>query len=161
MRYVLPTSNRTTFFPAPFAQECSFLPGIKLTLSLPSVVSCLLLSFIWLLHLTLPLQLSAIARTLNYRCSATARRALLILPSTLSTSFRMTSPSTIAPKFLSTNNELGVVAVGFSGGQVTFPLPSPPPPKSSLTPHPSANPASTPPPQPSYRPASSPNLKKT
>ena len=31
----------------------------------------------------------------------------------------MTSPSTIAPKFLSTGNELGVVAVGFSGGQVS------------------------------------------
>ncbi|KAK0517390.1 hypothetical protein JMJ35_000545 [Cladonia borealis] len=29
----------------------------------------------------------------------------------------MTSPSTIAPKFLSAGNELGVVAVGFSGGQ--------------------------------------------
>ena len=35
-------------------------------------------------------------------------------------SFRtiMTSPSTISPKFLSASNELGVVAVGFSGGQV-------------------------------------------
>lgn len=31
----------------------------------------------------------------------------------------MTSPSTISPKFLSASNELGVVAVGFSGGQVT------------------------------------------
>ena len=30
----------------------------------------------------------------------------------------MTSPSTISPKFLSAGNELGVVAVGFSGGQV-------------------------------------------
>ena len=30
----------------------------------------------------------------------------------------MTSPSTIPPKFLSAGNELGVVAVGFSGGQV-------------------------------------------
>lgn len=30
----------------------------------------------------------------------------------------MTSPSTIKPKFLSKSNELGVVAVGFSGGQV-------------------------------------------
>ncbi|KAK4690998.1 arginase, partial [Lecanoromycetidae sp. Uapishka_2] len=29
----------------------------------------------------------------------------------------MTSPSTIAPKFLSSNTDLGVVAVGFSGGQ--------------------------------------------
>ncbi|CAF9924647.1 Arginase, catabolizes arginine to ornithine and urea [Imshaugia aleurites] len=29
----------------------------------------------------------------------------------------MTSPSTIPPKFLSAGNELGVVAVGFSGGQ--------------------------------------------
>ncbi|KAL8875420.1 MAG: hypothetical protein Q9192_009047, partial [Flavoplaca navasiana] len=29
----------------------------------------------------------------------------------------MTSPSTIQPKFLSNGNELGVVAVGFSGGQ--------------------------------------------
>lgn len=32
----------------------------------------------------------------------------------------MTSPSTIVPKFLSRPNELGVVAVGFSGGQVKF-----------------------------------------
>lgn len=31
----------------------------------------------------------------------------------------MTSPSTISPKFLSAGNELGVVAVGFSGGQVS------------------------------------------
>ena len=30
----------------------------------------------------------------------------------------MTSPPTISPKFLSAGNELGVVAVGFSGGQV-------------------------------------------
>ena len=30
----------------------------------------------------------------------------------------MTSPSTIPPKFLSNGHELGVVAVGFSGGQV-------------------------------------------
>lgn len=33
----------------------------------------------------------------------------------------MTSPSTIPPKFLSAGNELGVVAVGFSGGQVKTP----------------------------------------
>lgn len=30
----------------------------------------------------------------------------------------MTSPPIILPKFLSRGNELGVVAVGFSGGQV-------------------------------------------
>ena len=36
----------------------------------------------------------------------------------------MTSPSTISPKFLSAGNELGVVAVGFSGGQVSAPLSS-------------------------------------
>lgn len=29
----------------------------------------------------------------------------------------MTSPSTVTPKFLTSNNDLGVVAVGFSGGQ--------------------------------------------
>lgn len=38
----------------------------------------------------------------------------------------MTSPSTVPPKFLSADNELAVVAVGFSGGQVYF---SPPPEK--------------------------------
>ena len=66
----------------------------------------------------------------------------------------MTSPSTIPPKFLSAGNELGVIAVGFSGGQVLHPnSPLPPPPHhtydltllSSL----SASPASTPPPPPS------------
>lgn len=30
----------------------------------------------------------------------------------------MTSPPTIQPKFLYNGNDLGVVAVGFSGGQV-------------------------------------------
>ena len=30
----------------------------------------------------------------------------------------MTSPAMIQPKFLKTGKELGVVAVGFSGGQV-------------------------------------------
>ena len=33
----------------------------------------------------------------------------------------MTSPSTIPPKFLSASSELGIVAVGFSGGQVIAP----------------------------------------
>jgi len=50
----------------------------------------------------------------------------------------MTSPSTIPQKFLSNPNELGVVAVGFSGGQV--PPPTPPP-----FPHPHTN--HPPPPQ--------------
>lgn len=36
----------------------------------------------------------------------------------------MTSPSTIQPKFLSNGHELGVVAVGFSGGQVCLILPT-------------------------------------
>lgn len=30
----------------------------------------------------------------------------------------MTSPSTLQSKFLSKDNDLGIVAVGFSGGQV-------------------------------------------
>ncbi len=34
----------------------------------------------------------------------------------------MTSPPTVQPKFLPTGNELGVVAVGFSGGQVSLRL---------------------------------------
>jgi len=42
------------------------------------------------------------------------------------TTFTMTSPPTTPSKFLSTSTELGVVAVGFSGGQVsTSPIPQP------------------------------------
>lgn len=41
----------------------------------------------------------------------------------------MTAAPTLRPKFLPNNNELGVVAVGFSGGQVRpHPLPTPPDP---------------------------------
>lgn len=37
----------------------------------------------------------------------------------------MTTTSMVQPKFLTRGNELGVVAVGFSGGQVRFPSSSP------------------------------------
>lgn len=56
----------------------------------------------------------------------------------------MTSPSTIRQKFLSNPNELGVVAVGFSGGQVRPPLP----PLLSLSPRPLSKPL----PQPQCKP---------
>ena len=55
------------------------------------------------MHHTVPL------KRLLYRHYTTER----LLKATI-----MTSPSTITPKFLSAGNELGVVAVGFSGGQV-------------------------------------------
>lgn len=54
---------------------------------------------------------STLLRTLLHRHPSTFERLW-------KTAIIMTSPSTISPKFLSAGNELGVVAVGFSGGQV-------------------------------------------
>ena len=53
-------------------------------------------------------------KRLHYRYHSTVER--------FSKATTMTSPSTIPHKFLSAGNELGVVAVGFSGGQVAAPV---------------------------------------
>lgn len=49
----------------------------------------------------------------------------------------MTTTSMVKPKFLTNGNELGVVAVGFAGGQVPLPFPPSPTP---LTPQPQCQP---------------------
>ena len=88
---------------AQYKSHGPYLPVCPFSFSLRSFVT-----FFFLGPILAPL------KRLHHRHHSTVER---LLKATI-----MTSPSTISPKFLSADNDLGVIAVGFSGGQVKSPV---------------------------------------
>lgn len=112
-----------------FFSELSFFSFIEINTEYCQFVSCLfcffylfgLRTYAACLHFYPILSLSLIALSgsrLSRLSSSSSPRLYSSLPVSNQTVATMTLPSTITQNFLSKPNQLGVVAVGFNGGQV-------------------------------------------